>query len=70
MRANVGGSDRTVRIVLGLALLLLSYFVLSGTLAVVGYVLAAVGLVTGLVRFCPVNALLGIDTCPRAEGSL
>lgn len=63
MKSNVGGTDRTVRIVLGLVLLPLSYFALSGVLAAVGYVVGGIALITGLIRTCPVNALLGIDTC-------
>lgn len=63
MKSNVGGNDRTVRVVLGLVLLPLSYFALSGILAAVGYVVGGIALITGLIRFCPVNALLGIDTC-------
>lgn len=70
MRANVGGSDRTVRIVLGVVLLPLSYFALSGALALVGYVVGAIALITGLVRFCPVNTLLGVDTATPHKGTL
>lgn len=64
MPTNVGGADRVVRIWLGLLLLPLSYLTLalSGALAVLGYVLGAVALVTGLARFCPAYALFGIDT--------
>ena len=68
MKANVGGMDRGVRIVLGLILLPLAWFALSGTLAIIAYVVAGVALVTALVRFCPANAILGIDTCPYDPG--
>lgn len=70
MQSNVGGTDRTVRIVLGLVLLPLSYLVLSGILSAAGYVVGGIALITGLIRFCPVNAMLGIDTCTRREGML
>ncbi len=61
MAANVGGVDRTLRIVVGIVLIAL-YFVLSGPARYVG-LLGLVALFTGLVRFCPLYTLLGIDTC-------
>ncbi len=61
---NVGGLDRILRLIVGVALIALAYFgLLSGTAAIVAYVIAAIALVTGLVRFCPVHALIGINTC-------
>ena len=61
---NVGGLDRILRLVLGIVLIALAYFgILSGTGAIVAYIVAAIALVTGLIRFCPVNALIGINTC-------
>ena len=62
MKANVGGIDRTLRIVLGLVLLSL---VVIGPKTLWGLV-GLVPLATGLMRFCPVYPLLGINTCPRA----
>lgn len=61
---NVGVFDRTIRIVLGLLFLSIGLFGDLGTMGkTISYVLAAVGLATGFARSCPVNALLGIDTC-------
>jgi hypothetical protein len=61
---NVGGMDRTLRIVLGLLFLAIGMFGNLGTLGkTISYVLAAIGLVTGFVNYCPLNALLGINTC-------
>ncbi|MFO1318749.1 MAG: DUF2892 domain-containing protein [Burkholderiales bacterium] len=62
MKANVGNADRVFRIVLGIALL--AMFVLAeGTLKYVGLI-GIVPLVTGLFRFCPIYAVLGLRTCP------
>lgn len=61
MKANVGGVDRVVRIIAGLALIL---WVLLAN----GPVWAWIGLVplaTGLMNFCPAYSLLGINTCKR-----
>lgn len=67
MRWNVGGADRAVRVILGIVLIPTAYLALSGTLAVVAYVVGAVALLTGLFRFCPANALFGIDTSRSGE---
>ena len=59
MKCNVGGIDRTLRIVVGAALVgatALSY------LPVWGYI-GAVPLLTGLVGWCPAYWPFGIRTC-------
>ena len=61
MEANVGGIDRTVRIVAGIVLLSL-FFVLEGNARWWG--LLGVGLLaTGVLRFCPAYLPFGIRTC-------
>jgi uncharacterized membrane protein HdeD (DUF308 family) len=63
MLNNVGGVDRGIRIVLGIALLVLGFLhVVTGTFAIVAYIVGAVALVTGLVRFCPAWSIFGINT--------
>ena len=62
MKANVGGVDRVLRIVAGLALLALA-FVLEGDARWLGLV-GLVPLATGLVGYCPAYALFGLSTCP------
>lgn len=58
MKANVGGIDRVLRIVLGLALI--AWALLGGPVwAWVG----VVPLATGLIRWCPAYWPLGIKTC-------
>jgi hypothetical protein len=58
MKANVGGIDRVIRIVAGLALI--AWALLGGP---VWAWIGAVPLVTGLINFCPAWSLLGINTC-------
>jgi hypothetical protein len=62
MKANVGGIDRVLRIVVGLAVLSL-IFVLPEPTRWWGLI-GIVPLATGLVRFCPLYALTGVNTCP------
>ena len=59
---NVGGMDKLVRIVAGLGLLSL-FFLLQGDARWLG-VLGIVPLATGLVGYCPLYALIGLNTCP------
>lgn len=68
MVKNVGGVERAVRLVIGVALLALGFLhVVTGTLAIVAYVVGAVALITGLVRFCPAWSIFGINTCRVAH---
>ena len=65
MKANVGSTDRIVRVLIGLALLAL-LFVLDAPLKYLGLV-GLVPLTTALLNWCPLYTLLGINTC-RAPG--
>lgn len=60
---NEGAVDRTVRIVLGLALLSLT---LLGPKTIYGLV-GVVPLLTGAIGFCPLYRVLGVNTCPTAR---
>ena len=62
MNINVGGSDRFGRVMLGVIILMVLPFLLSGQarwFALVGLV----PLVTGMVQWCPLYTLFGISTC-------
>lgn len=63
MKANVGGIDRVLRILVGLALI-------GWVLLANGPIWAWIGvipLVTGLIIFCPAYGILGINTCKTKE---
>jgi hypothetical protein len=59
---NVGSIDRVIRVALGIVLLLLVRF---GPETAWGY-LGFVPLLTGMFGWCPLYALLGISTNPKA----
>lgn len=63
MNANVGKIDKRVRLVLALVLFSL-FFVLQGDLKWLG-LLGMVPLATGLVSWCPLYMLFGVNTCRR-----
>ena len=60
MNRNVGGIDRILRIVIGLALIALT---LTGAIGVWGWV-GLVPLATAAMGFCPLYTMLGFSTCP------
>lgn len=60
MAKNVGGLDKGLRIVAGLALLGLGAFGPLGWWSAIGIV----PLATGLMGNCPLYSLLGLNTCP------
>ncbi len=60
MKFNVGTIDRVIRVVLGAVLMALAA---TGTVGWWGWI-GVVPLATGLFKFCPAYALVGLSTCP------
>ncbi|TCK09401.1 YgaP family membrane protein [Marinobacterium mangrovicola] len=58
MKANVGGIDRVLRILVGVALIAAAA---TGALPVWAWI-GVIPLATGLVSFCPLYSLIGICT--------
>ncbi len=63
MKFNVGTIDRVIRVVLGAALVALAA---TGTVGWWGWI-GVVPLATGVVKFCPAYALIGVNTCPAKK---
>ena len=63
-KSNVGGIDRTLRIIAGLALIALT---LTGTIGVWGWI-GVVPLLTAALGSCPLYTVLGMNTCPMKKG--
>ncbi len=66
MKSNVGNLDRTLRVLVGIALLSLLYLG-EGQLRWLGLI-GIVPIATGLMRFCPLYSIFGINTCNRDPG--
>ncbi len=63
MAANVGTVDRALRVVVGAALIALTFVgPYTATLYPWGLI-GVVPLVTGLIGWCPLYSLLGVKTC-------
>lgn len=68
MKKNMGNTDRSIRIIIALALAFLYYFeVITGTLGIVAVVIAGIFVLTSFVKFCPIYAIFGMRTCPASE---
>lgn len=68
MKKNMGVADRSIRIIIALAIGALYYFKLvDGILAYILLAFAAVFLLTSIVSFCPLYPLLGMNTCKKKE---
>ncbi|NOY78105.1 MAG: DUF2892 domain-containing protein [Calditrichaeota bacterium] len=65
MKANVGSTDRLIRILLGIIFLVLAFAVFAGTLKWIFIVLGIIALFTGIVRFCALYPLLKINTAKK-----
>ena len=63
MKTNVGTVDMILRIVVGIVLIALT---LMGTIGIWGWI-GVVPLATGLLKFCPLYAMLGMSTCPMKK---
>ncbi|GAB3546438.1 DUF2892 domain-containing protein [Noviherbaspirillum agri] len=63
MNANVGKSDKTIRLVMGVILLSL-FFILEGSFKWIGLV-GIVPLATALMNWCPLYTVFGMSTCKR-----
>ena len=60
MNKNVGGIDKILRIIVGIALIASTFFVPAMSLW--GWI-GVIPLLTGLFNFCPFYPLLGISSC-------
>jgi hypothetical protein len=63
MKTNESNTDRIIRVVLGVALLVVGFGgFINGTLGLVFKIVGALLLLTGAVGFCPLYALLKFKT--------
>lgn len=63
MKKNMGNLDRIIRIIVALAIMAL-YFTrqISGTIAIVGFVISLIFILTSLISFCPLYIPFGLST--------
>ncbi len=69
MKTNESGTDRVIRVILGIVLIVVGALALKGA-EVLGIILIIVGLIaliTGITGFCALYTLLGINTCKNCQ---
>jgi len=68
MKKNMGATDKTIRILAAIVIAGLWFGnIITGTLGVILLILAVVFLATSLISFCPIYAILGLNTCPAKK---
>ncbi len=63
LKCNESKTDRMIRIILGVILLIMGIAINAWWLIVI----AAIALITGIIGFCLLYAILGINTCKTAQ---
>ncbi len=63
MKANEGNVDRALRVLAGIVLIALA---ITGAIGIWGWI-GIVPLATGLMGWCPLYTMLGINTCPLKQ---
>ena len=61
--ANIGGTDRMIRLIVGLALMLCAAVGVIGSWGWLGVVPFS----TAILKFCPFYSLFGFNTCRLSE---
>lgn len=67
MKQNVGILDQTLRLVVGIFMIVLGFYYGNNWIL---YIVGAVVLMTGIIGYCPVYEILNISTLEKGELSL
>lgn len=62
MKCNVGKTEKWIRIAAGIVIIGLGIYYGSWW-----GIIGIVPIITGLIRYCPVSALLGVSTCAAED---
>ena len=66
MTNNMGSTDKLIRIIVAIIFAAL-YFTgtVTGTLGMVLLALGGIFVLTSVISFCPIYAIIGVNTCPK-----
>jgi len=62
MKKNMGNTDRIVRMIAGIAFVLMAIFLTSGALDIILYIFGTLWIVTSIVGTCPLYIPFNIST--------
>jgi hypothetical protein len=70
MKKNMGNTDRIIRVLIAVVIAAL-YFaeIISGTIALIGLVFAAIFILTSFISFCPLYLPFGLNTLRKKINS-
>jgi hypothetical protein len=64
MQCNVGGAERAVRLMLGVAAVAAGLFIeMEDSWRIAFFVIGGLGLATAAFRYCPLNSAAGRNSC-------
>jgi hypothetical protein len=58
MKCNVGKTEKTIRIAIGVIIILLGLYFKSWS-----GIIGIAPIVTGIMRYCPLNEVIGVSSC-------
>ena len=66
MKTNMGNTDKAIRILIALVIVVL-YLThqISDTIAVVGLIISGIFIMTSVLSICPLYSLFGMNTCEK-----
>ncbi len=68
MKANIGSSDKLIRLGVAIVLIVLFYLeIITGTLGIIALLVALLLTVTSLINFCPFYSIFKINTAKKKE---
>ena len=63
MKKNIGGTDKAIRLLIAAVIVILAFTkVITGTLAIILFIVAVVMVLTSLISLCPLYLPFGIYT--------
>ena len=62
MKKNMGNTDRIVRMIAGIAFVLIAIFLTTGALDIILYIFGSLWIVTSIVGICPLYIPFNIST--------
>lgn len=68
MKANIGSSDKLIRLGVAIVLIVLFYLeIITDTMGMIALVIALLLTVTSLINFCPLYLIFKINTAKKKE---
>ena len=68
MKANIGSSDKLIRLGVSIVLIVLFYLeIITGTMGIIALLIALLLTITSLINSCPLYSIFKINTAKKKE---